>query len=396
MEKYANILLLGRTGVGKSSFINYIIGEEKCATGFAKPVTQYFDEFLYKTKDGIPLRIYDSKGIETINSENQCNEIKKYIATKCSDENIFNWLHSIFFCVNLKRKRLEDKEVNFIKDLQREISQTIHIIITNCPEEETEDIRDMKKYIRDSLGDDVRICCVNSVETRNRKGVVPAFGRKEVLNEIFEMLWSDISKSISKKYAKEYIGNMKKLIREIRYQLYSVADRLNGINAIKDIISDNGELDEFFDRSFEYLEKEMDKMQKNLSKKFVEIITPLADFCRDYSRSANYNLSVLSYDDFLFDLDLFDVDEDEIFENSSFSQKIKKMEEVAEDIDDSGFSIVKGIFKTVVGAADILIHLKSMMKEIANEYSDALEKSIPSEKEIAEEVYDVLMQQMEF
>ena len=45
-EKYANIILLGRTGVGKSSFINYIIGKEICKTGNGKSVTQTYNEYI--------------------------------------------------------------------------------------------------------------------------------------------------------------------------------------------------------------------------------------------------------------------------------------------------------------------------------------------------------------
>lgn len=39
MNKYANIMLLGRTGVGKSSFINYLIGKDVCKAATGMPVT---------------------------------------------------------------------------------------------------------------------------------------------------------------------------------------------------------------------------------------------------------------------------------------------------------------------------------------------------------------------
>ena len=70
MNKYANIMLLGRTGVGKSSFINYLIGKDVCKVATGMPVTQGFATYTYNTGK-IPLRIYDSKGLEVENYSNQ-------------------------------------------------------------------------------------------------------------------------------------------------------------------------------------------------------------------------------------------------------------------------------------------------------------------------------------
>jgi predicted GTPase len=41
-----NILVIGKTGVGKSTLINAIFGEETAKTGAGFPVTQYFEKYL--------------------------------------------------------------------------------------------------------------------------------------------------------------------------------------------------------------------------------------------------------------------------------------------------------------------------------------------------------------
>ena len=60
-----NILILGKTGVGKSTLINGIFDfseNEGAKTGDGKPITQEFEEFTSENKKG--LRFIDSKGIE--------------------------------------------------------------------------------------------------------------------------------------------------------------------------------------------------------------------------------------------------------------------------------------------------------------------------------------------
>lgn len=62
MDCSAKILLLGKTGAGKSSFINYFLGKQVAKTGDGKPVTM--DYFVpYEVKDGrYPIEIYDTRG----------------------------------------------------------------------------------------------------------------------------------------------------------------------------------------------------------------------------------------------------------------------------------------------------------------------------------------------
>ena len=56
-----NVLLVGGTGVGKSSLLNLCFGEQFAQTGIGKPVTEEIQKF---SKPDFPVVIYDTKGYE--------------------------------------------------------------------------------------------------------------------------------------------------------------------------------------------------------------------------------------------------------------------------------------------------------------------------------------------
>ena len=81
-DKSAKILLLGKTGTGKSSFINYFIGKDVAKTGVGKPVTQgYCIEYDY-SNGKYPIKIFDNQGFEAKTAATQKAAIikKKTIA----------------------------------------------------------------------------------------------------------------------------------------------------------------------------------------------------------------------------------------------------------------------------------------------------------------------------
>ena len=59
-----NLLILSKTGVGKSSLVNALVGKEVAKVGSVKPQTPY-GIFKYEAEiDGKKVNVYDSWGIE--------------------------------------------------------------------------------------------------------------------------------------------------------------------------------------------------------------------------------------------------------------------------------------------------------------------------------------------
>ena len=56
-----NIIVAGKTGVGKSTLINSVFKEKLAETGMGKPITTHMRRIA---KKGVPLAIYDTRGFE--------------------------------------------------------------------------------------------------------------------------------------------------------------------------------------------------------------------------------------------------------------------------------------------------------------------------------------------
>lgn len=385
MKKYANIMLLGRTGVGKSSFINYLVGKDVCRVATGMPVTQGFETYEYDNGK-IPLRIYDSKGLEVLDSSAQKEKIIEFIRTRCNDTDVFKWLHTIFYCLNIERKRLEPEEVKFIKSIKGNIAQNVHIIITHCDEDPNDsNRRDMETYLKSQLGNEIKIYFVNSVAIKLRKKSVVQFGREKVLDEIFRLLWMDISLKISKEYAKElYYGYM-----EICYRIKNALDLSIGqINTVKALLDISGRKDLFseWDTVFEDKERELDSFIDTLNVNYQNKIKPLVDFYNLYSECMGCYIQAYDIEDFGLS-DLLEIDTDEIFEQS-------KLGKFVEEMDNISYDDIWGVLGGVVKGGYYLVTIKKRVQEIIDDISWQLQRKVPSEDNIQKLVYEKLIDQM--
>ncbi|ONM11162.1 translocase of chloroplast 159, chloroplastic [Zea mays] len=86
LEFSCNVLVLGKTGVGKSATINSIFGEDKCKTNAFLPATSSVKE-ITGVVDGVKFRVIDTPGLGTSSKDEKSNRkvlnaVKKYM-TRC-------------------------------------------------------------------------------------------------------------------------------------------------------------------------------------------------------------------------------------------------------------------------------------------------------------------------
>ena len=375
-KKYANIMLLGRTGAGKSSFINYLVGKKVSENGIGIPVTQGFETYQYDDVDGIPLQIFDSKGLEVKDYKTIKEEIFDFLKFRCGSEDVHKWIHSIFYCINISGSRIEDGEINFIKGLSGEISQTVHIILTHCTKNAGGEKQREKwnEEIRARIDNkNIKIYFVNSVKTETRVEEVEPFGREEILEQIFELLWSDIAHKTAASYAAELHQGIQKACDKIFYAFDDIANSTSALSLLSDFSSDS----DFGTEQMEGLESDIEQLEEELKEKYLVQIEPLIDFCKEYGKSMGYEIELYDPFDFIPD-DFLDIDFDEVFSRS-------KLGKLMDDLDEN--ENLWGIIKGIGG----ILTIKSKLKDLFGHMKNEIRQHIPSVEKIEKEVYSAFM-----
>ncbi|RDU67456.1 GTP-binding protein [Helicobacter didelphidarum] len=106
-----NVLILGKTGIGKTTLIRAIFGDnvpEGLVTGSGKPITQEIKS--YKVSDDFTL--YDSKGLEVKDYAAIKDDIERFLQQK-SREDVDKQIHIAWLCIAESGRRIEvaDKEI---------------------------------------------------------------------------------------------------------------------------------------------------------------------------------------------------------------------------------------------------------------------------------------------
>lgn len=196
-----NIVVVGRSGVGKSSFLNYAAGKKVFETGIGEPVTQkYFEQIdIKKDKSDIIYSLFDTKGLEAGNTKEWIEAINQEIDRRDLSTNIYNWLHTIIYCIDASSKRIQPFEVESIKRLMSKGS--VLVLLTKKDLVTPETIKELQAQILKDIGDRVQVLSVCSISQRTRKGESKAEGLEDVLKVSFLGLWEKASKVLPMRIA---------------------------------------------------------------------------------------------------------------------------------------------------------------------------------------------------
>ena len=203
-KESTNVLIIGKSGVGKSSLLNYMFGREIQQVGVGAPVTKMeIKEFTYKYDEHFEMHIYDTWGLEP--SAQRAEEWKSTIFKEIErhdSKKISDWFNTIIFCLNAKSSRVEDFELDIMEELLREKNH-VTIALTHCNSKSDPD----GIVLRDSVKEELEKRGIDSLDDRNfvfvsnvRKvllgGTVEQFGKEEIFISIIRNVWASLKSKV--------------------------------------------------------------------------------------------------------------------------------------------------------------------------------------------------------
>ncbi len=199
-----NVLIIGKSGVGKSSLLNYIFGRELQKVGVGAPVTKMeIKKFTYKYDDHFEMHIYDTWGLEPSvqKAEDWKNTIFKEIG-RHDEKKISEWFNTIIFCLNAKSARVEDFEIDIMEELLREKNH-VTIALTHCNSKSDPDGIVLRESVKEELTkrgieapDDRNFVFVSNVRKKLLGGTVEQFGKEEIFISIIRNVWASLKSKI--------------------------------------------------------------------------------------------------------------------------------------------------------------------------------------------------------
>ncbi len=199
-----NILVLGKTGVGKTSLLNYLYGFDlPVGAGLPKTGKGIHENLI--TRNGTAYHVFDTWGIEADSLPEWRKEVLALVRKCNTSPHINDWFHAVYYCFSASTARIEDAEIDEIIVPLLQSGCKMIVVLTNSEDgfRKQEKIAGMKEYLRDELvkrlhyDPQLEIIPVASVAGETLAGdAISRFGRTEVLEAAQYNLADDIEKRL--------------------------------------------------------------------------------------------------------------------------------------------------------------------------------------------------------
>lgn len=197
--------------MGKSALLNYLWGETIAKVGSGRPVTPEASEnetgiYSYDPLefDGVRLVINDSWGMEADKADKWRKIIDKQIRDAEKSSKISGWFHSIIYCLDAARARLEEFEVESILKPFYEAGNTVVFVLTKSDIASEEEKGGMARYINEMFPDNggvYEVCNINQTLRGGREK--NTFGKEEVLTGVLKSVKGNLSRKIASNYVSQ-------------------------------------------------------------------------------------------------------------------------------------------------------------------------------------------------
>ena len=199
-----NILVLGKTGVGKTSLLNYLYGFDlPVGAGLPKTGKGLHENVI--TRNGTAYHIFDTWGIEADSLPEWRKEVLALVRKRNTSPHISDWFHAVYYCFSAGTARIEEAEIEEIIVPLLQSGCKVIVALTNAEDgfRKQEKIEGMKEYLQEELqkhlhrDPKLEIIPVVSVAGETLAGdPISRFGRSEALEAAQYSLADDIEKRL--------------------------------------------------------------------------------------------------------------------------------------------------------------------------------------------------------
>lgn len=133
-----NIMVVGGTGVGKSTLVNTVFGEQIAATGNGKPITKGIQEFKHHN---LPIVIFDTEGYEIIDGKINNNNFETVVIAEIKErqkQELKNQIHLVWYCISVGNHRVTEYDITNIQQLSS-LGLKLCVVFTQCDTEPLND-----------------------------------------------------------------------------------------------------------------------------------------------------------------------------------------------------------------------------------------------------------------